>query len=268
MKKNLNENQYYANMDVDITLLPYNYRNAIGSDFLEGIYYPMDELKKMFKDCSIEMRRNLNATQYYVNRLESANKDKEDWGTLKTSKTENVVKTEQTPKKKLESNKTDPYTYKGTNVLANKFDITDFDELKNKERQITNKKRLNSNLEKIPLTLSGYYSIHKRLFDELYDWAGKTRNVNIFTGDIKFSPMQNIDSYLDYIFGNIISPNLGALKRISDKNLSSFLATTFGEIIAVHPFRDGNGRSTRVFVDRIASEAGKEINWNKMPEDK
>ena len=92
--------------------------------------------------------------------------------------------------------------------------------------------------------------IHKYLFDEIYDFAGKIRKVNISNGNFRFAPVM----YLK-----------GALKNIDKMPQSTFdeIVEKYVEMNITHPFREGNGRATRIWLDLIfKKELGMVVNWS------
>ncbi len=98
-------------------------------------------------------------------------------------------------------------------------------------------------------------TIHKYLFDEIYDFAGKLRTVNIAKGNFRFAPLVYIES---------------ALKNIDEMPQSNFdeIIEKYVEMNIAHPFREGNGRSTRIWLDHmLKTEIGKVIDWSKVKED-
>lgn len=142
-------------------------------------------------------------------------------------------------------------------ALQNKLGITDSAELAREEERISKKKAVElydkgllDNLE------AGMFSslafIHKYLFDELYDFAGMVRDVNIAKGGFRFAPVMYIDS---------------ALQHVSDMPQSTFdeIVEKYVEMNICHPFREGNGRSTRIWLDLILKkELGKVVDWGKV----
>ena len=95
-------------------------------------------------------------------------------------------------------------------------------------------------------------TIHKYLFDEIYDFAGKLRTVNIAKGNFRFAPLMYIES---------------ALKNIDEMPQSNFdeIIEKYVEMNIAHPFREGNGRSTRIWLDHmLKTEIGKVIDWSKV----
>ena len=95
-------------------------------------------------------------------------------------------------------------------------------------------------------------TIHKYLFDEIYDFAGKLRTVNIAKGNFRFAPLMYIES---------------ALKNIDEMPQSNFdeIIEKYVEMNIAHPFREGNGRSARIWLDHmLKTEIGKVIDWSKV----
>ena len=128
-------------------------------------------------------------------------------------------------------------------ALENKLGITDSTELAKAEERISKTKALEifqqGLLDTFEVgTFRGLSQIHKYLFDEIYDFAGQVRTVNIAKGSFRFAPVLYLTSALE--------------------NISRMPQSTFDEIIAkyvemnvAHPFREGNGRSTRLWLDAI-----------------
>lgn len=142
-------------------------------------------------------------------------------------------------------------------VLENKFNITNSAELAKVEEKISKtkalelfKKGLLNNLE--AGTFDSLAKIHKYLFDEIYDFAGEIRNVNIAKGNFRFAPVIYLETAL--------------------KNIDKMPQSTFDEIIekyvemnVAHPFREGNGRSTRIWLDLILKkQLGKVVDWSSV----
>lgn len=142
-------------------------------------------------------------------------------------------------------------------VLENKFNITNSAELAKVEEKISKtkalelfKKGLLNDLE--AGTFDSLAKIHKYLFDEIYDFAGEIRNVNIAKGNFRFAPVIYLETAL--------------------KNIDKMPQSTFDEIIekyvemnVAHPFREGNGRSTRIWLDLILKkQLGKVVDWSSV----
>ena len=142
-------------------------------------------------------------------------------------------------------------------ALENKLGITDSIELAHREEQLT-KKRAQELYDKHILdtfevgTFAGLQQIHGYLFQDVYDFAGKMRSVNIAKGNFRFAPRL----YLSEALNNIDKMTQDTYDHIIDK---------YVEMNVAHPFREGNGRSTRIWLDAILKkEIGKVIDWSKV----
>ena len=137
------------------------------------------------------------------------------------------------------------------------MEITNSSKLSEEEEKITKKKALELFDKKIidtfeVGTFKGLQEIHKYLFQDVYDFTGKIRDENISKGNFRFAPVMYLKEAL--------------------KNIDKMPQKTFDEIIEkyvemniAHPFREGNGRSTRIWLDRIfIKELGKVVDWSKI----
>lgn len=142
-------------------------------------------------------------------------------------------------------------------ALENKLNITDGSELARAEEKISKAKALelfeNGLLDNFEVgTFKGLSSIHQYLFSDIYDFAGKLRKVNISKGNFRFAPVMYLEAAL--------------------KSIDNMPQTTFDEIIekyvemnVAHPFREGNGRSTRLWLDCILKKELKQVvDWSKV----
>ncbi len=142
-------------------------------------------------------------------------------------------------------------------VLENKLGIKSSVELANAEEKISKKKALQlfelGLLDKMQAgTFDSLSAIHKYLFDEIYDFAGQIRNVNIAKGNFRFAPLM----YLNAAIKNI--------EKMPQSNFDEIIAK-YIEMNIAHPFREGNGRSTRIWLDLILkTELGKVVDWSKV----
>lgn len=142
-------------------------------------------------------------------------------------------------------------------VLENKLNITDQIELNKAEEKISKikaKKLFDSGkIEKIKVgTFAGLKQIHKYLFEDIYDFAGKLRTVNIAKGNFRFAPLMYLAQ---------------SLKQIDKMPQSNFdeIVEKYVEMNVAHPFREGNGRATRIWLDLIfKKELKKVVDWNKI----
>ena len=115
---------------------------------------------------------------------------------------------------------------------------------------------------KIKFDLSLLFSIHKYFFDTLYDWAGKVRTVNISKDDMFFAPIKYINKTLE-TFDYLLKITLPKQSDTNEKK-SQKLAIIHNEFNVIHPFREGNGRTIRLFLDLIVGSLGyNPIDWSK-----
>lgn len=145
-------------------------------------------------------------------------------------------------------------------ALENKLGITDSVELARVEERLS-KSKANKLFESGALdtlkagSFQALAEIHKYLFDEIYDFAGKIRDVNIAKGSFRFTPVMYLEAAL--------------------KNIEAMPQSTFDEIIEkyvemniAHPFREGNGRSTRIWLDVILKKQLQQVvDWSRVEKD-
>lgn len=142
-------------------------------------------------------------------------------------------------------------------ALENKLGITSSPELAEAEERISKKKAVelfeNGLLDSLEAgTTASLTAIHKYLFDEIYDFAGELRTVNIAKGNFRFAPLM----YLEAALANIDKMPQSTFDEIVEK---------YVEMNIAHPFREGNGRSTRIWLDCIfKKEIGKVVDWSKV----
>ena len=142
-------------------------------------------------------------------------------------------------------------------MLENKLGITNEVELSKEEERITKLKALELfDTDKINEfevgTFKGLSDIHSYLFSDIYDFAGKVRNVNIAKGSFRFAPVMYLEE---------------ALNKIDSMPQDTFddIIKKYIEMNVAHPFREGNGRSTRIWLDMILkNKIGKVVDWDKI----
>lgn len=133
-------------------------------------------------------------------------------------------------------------------TLRNKFDITDQDKLDFADRVLTSAKLaklyMNDDNIKPPFDEKKLYSIHKYLFEEIYDFAGEIRNDNIYKS-FSFCPPENVHVTLR----NTLAEANSKRKTIDSKEkLLTFITELYADVDVIHPFREGNGRALREFI--------------------
>lgn len=142
-------------------------------------------------------------------------------------------------------------------ALENKLGIKSSAELAREEERISKKKAVelfeNGMLENLEAgKFQTLCEIHKYLFDDIYDFAGKIRTVNISKGNFRFAPLM----YLEAAIENIDKMPQNTFDEIVEK---------YVEMNIVHPFREGNGRSMRIWLDMmLKKQIGQVVDWSKI----
>lgn len=142
-------------------------------------------------------------------------------------------------------------------ALENKLGITSSADLARKEELISKKKAVelfeNRVLDSFPAgKFSTLQAIHKYLFEDVYDFAGKLRTVNVAKGNFRFAPLMYLHAALENI------------DKMPQSNFDEIIEK-YVEMNIAHPFREGNGRSARIWLDHILkTEIGKVVDWSKV----
>ncbi len=161
----------------------------------------------------------------------------------------------------------DSYTYPDSDVLKNKADLHTQSALDAFEADATAIRLLE--LAEHPIAgkfdLPHLQAIHRHLFQDVYDWAGQLRTVDISKGGSRFGNCGMIESYLGQQLGKIAQENF--LLTLAPESVIRRLAYYMGEINAAHPFREGNGRVQRAFCAQLAEQAGYFIDFAEVGRD-
>lgn len=145
-------------------------------------------------------------------------------------------------------------------MIENKLGLTTSAELAREEERISKKKAIDlfekDILKNLPAgKFSTLQTIHKYLFEDIYKFAGEIRNVNIAKGNFRFAPLM------------YLNPALENIDKMPQSNFNE-IVEKYVEMNIAHPFREGNGRSTRIWLDHILkNEVGKVIDWSKIDKD-
>ena len=157
--------------------------------------------------------------------------------------------------------------YEGTSCLINKLGVKDDKKLKEFEAAVTLAKA--SELEKEPILnafeVAHYKAIHKFLFEDIYEWAGEYRTINMSKKGTSFADAEKIPELMEACF-----------KRLKDNDL--FRNNSFDEFVEnivdfyqvtnmIHPFREGNGRTQRLFITQLIRHNGYDINFSDVDSD-
>jgi len=161
----------------------------------------------------------------------------------------------------------DPYTDPVTGVLRNRLGLRTAEELQAAEREITHAALIF--LRESPVA-PGYdlvhlRAIHRMIFGDIYDWAGQLRTVAIAKGSWFCLP-QYTESSAAEIFRALHAESLlrGLPRDVFTERLTCYL----GEVNAVHPFREGNGRAQRAYFEQLANDAGYILDWQHLDADR
>lgn len=142
-------------------------------------------------------------------------------------------------------------------ALQNKLDLTDELELAREEERISKQKALalydTGLLNTFPVgTFAGLAMIHKYLFEDIYEFAGQMRTVNIAKGNFRFAPVM------------YLRPALESIDRMPQSTFDEIIEK-YVEMNVAHPFREGNGRSTRIWLDCILKkELHQVVDWSRV----
>ena len=142
-------------------------------------------------------------------------------------------------------------------ALENKLGITNSAELAREEERISKKKAVelfeSGALDKlVPGRFASLQAIHKALFEDIYDFAGELRTVNLAKGNFRFAPLM----YLEAALANIDKMPQSTFDEIVEK---------YVEMNIAHPFREGNGRSTRLWLDQMLKAGiGQVVDWSRV----
>ena len=142
-------------------------------------------------------------------------------------------------------------------ALGNKLGLTSSADLAREEERISKKKAVelfeNGMLNSLSAgRFATLQKIHKYLFDDIYDFAGEIRTVNLAKGNFRFAPMMYLQAALENV------------EKMPQSNFDEIIEK-YVEMNVAHPFREGNGRSTRIWLDHILkTEIGKVVDWSKV----
>ena len=157
--------------------------------------------------------------------------------------------------------------YEGTTCLVNKLDIKDEKILKQVEGNITFAR--SAELEANPISLDfdfdHYKAIHKYLFEDLYIWAGAVRKIDISKKGTNFVPASDIENVAKGIFGRLKKENY--FKNKGRKDFIDEIVDFYSSTNMLHPFREGNGRTQRVFITQLIRFCGYDFDFSNIDSD-
>ncbi len=154
--------------------------------------------------------------------------------------------------------------YEGTTCLINKFDVRNEEQLASLEATITHAKTtlLESQPAKPPLDFDYYKSIHRFLFEDLYGWAGELRTVDISKKGTAFCPADQLENLCYACFDRLKKMNY--FKGLSKPKFIDELVDFYCTTNLLHPFREGNGRTQRIFVSKLIDYNGYQFEFSNI----
>lgn len=159
----------------------------------------------------------------------------------------------------------DPYVDPATGCLRNLLGITNATELQNAERVASMLREQSIRAHGLPgaFDLPHLQLIHRTVFQDMYGWAGSIRTVDTARTH-PFCRAKFIEEQATNLFEQLAAAN--HLKNLARDEFVEQLTHYFSELNAIHPFRDGNGRTQRLFFELLAREAGYRLGWSQTSE--
>lgn len=157
--------------------------------------------------------------------------------------------------------------YEGTSVLINKFDVRDEEALSRIEAMVVPAKAAmwEADPQMATFDFAHYRAIHRWLFSDLYEWAGQVRTIDLSKKGTIFCPAKDIDGVAHAVFRRLQEQSyfIGLQKPAFVKQLTDFYQRTN----ELHPFREGNGRTQRLFLSQLCRHAGYKMDFSRVGTD-
>lgn len=155
----------------------------------------------------------------------------------------------------------DPYVYPGTRILKNRLGIRDAVQLDVAERRFSTS-RARHGIPAGNFDLKHLRAIHRHLFQDIYDWAGEIRTVEISKGDSQFQFRQYIETGMADVHRRLVASKF--LHGLETAAFATAAAAIIGDVNYVHPFREGNGRTQLHYLKQLAGQAGHPLDLTKI----
>jgi cell filamentation protein len=157
------------------------------------------------------------------------------------------------------------YLYPGTDVLRNRLDVRNTQELERVERALTLGRLVE--LRSTGAGAGGFdfahlQAVHRHVFQDVYEWAGQVRAVTLGKGTTQFCLPQHLESFAATIFSALASEDV--LVGLTAEAFADAAANLLADLNALHPFREGNGRAQRAFLELLSDHAGHPIVWRPL----
>ncbi len=164
------------------------------------------------------------------------------------------------------SNSEDPYIDPNTGILRNLTGATTQSELDDRERRFATIRSYGLDEITIKPTrdLVELEAIHRHLFQDIYPWAGEIRTLDIWKGGEPFGPVSMIRTMAHNTAATVATP--AELAKLPRSEFVERIASYYNDFNYIHPFREGNGRTQRIFLARLTNDAGWDLDWNRVTE--
>jgi cell filamentation protein len=158
----------------------------------------------------------------------------------------------------------DPYVYSGTTTLRNRLEIRDPAELDVRERELV-LQRITEGAPGGDFDLDHLRAIHRHLFQDIYQWAGEVRTLEIAKGGDQFQFRQYIETGMADVHRRLVAARF--LAGLSREEFAQGSGEIMGDVNYVHPFREGNGRTQLQYLKQLAERGGHKIDLTRLPAD-
>jgi len=155
----------------------------------------------------------------------------------------------------------DPYLYPGTGVLRNKLGLTDAGKFDYYEREIVTM-RAREDIPQGDFDLKHLKAIHRHLFQDIFEWAGQVRTVEISKGESQFQFRQYIETGMADVHRRVVKSDF--LRGLERSAFAAEAARIMGDVNYVHPFREGNGRTQLQYLKQLSKRAGHPLDLTKI----
>lgn len=164
----------------------------------------------------------------------------------------------------------DPYLYPGTRVLKNNFNIQNLEVLDKIEYHFSNDRRIAilEQFKKFPpkLNQKTHQEIHKKLFGDVYEWAGETRRINLSKSFTVFADYNDCNKHFKMVLDALKKENY--LKDIPVEKMPGKLAQYYNALNYIHAYREGNGRTNEIFINEVIRKTGLKVDFKRVRKSK
>jgi len=155
----------------------------------------------------------------------------------------------------------DPYVYAGTDVLRNRLGIVDAERLDRVERRLATQ-RAKRGVPTGDFDLKHLCAIHHHLLQDIYDWAGDLRTVEINKGGHQFQFRRYIQTGMSDVRRRLVQSKF--LRGLGPDDFAQQAGVIIGDVNYIHPFREGNGRAQALYLKQLAAQAGHDLDLRRI----